>query len=276
MNLLKAYFKKLFKIMNKDEMKILPGHLAYFLVLSIIPTVTLIGVICNLVGLSTNDIISFLEEIVPKGVSDLIEPFIESSIKGSTIIYFIIGFILVSNGAFAIILASNSLYKVEDANYLLGRIKALFLTILLVFLFVFILTVLAFGNMILKFILSLKLFSDVSDTFYHIFVYLKWPVAFLIIYIILKLIYTIAPDKKIKSKTVTKGSIFTTVSWLFITAIYSYYANNIARYDLFYGNLSNIIILMMWIYMVAYIFAIGIAINVNRYNYLEENSTNKK
>ena len=275
MNLVKAYFKKLFRIMNKDEMKILPGHLAYFLVLSIIPTVTLIGVICSLVGVSTNDIISFLEEIVPNGVSKLIEPFIESSIKGSTIIYFIIGFLLVSNGAFAIILASNSLYKVDDANYLVGRIKALFLTILLVFLFVFILTVLAFGNMILKFILSLKLFSNVSTTFYHIFVYLKWPVAFLIIYIILKLIYTIAPDKKIKSKTVTKGSIFTTIGWLFITAIYSYYANNIARYDLFYGNLSNIIILMMWIYMVAYIFAIGIAINVNRYNYLEEKKSNK-
>ena len=275
MNLVKAYLKKLFKIMNKDEMKILPGHLAYFLVLSIIPTVTLIGVICSLVGVSANDIVSFLEKIVPKGVSDLIEPFIESSIKGSTIIYFIIGFILVSNGAFAIILASNSLYKVENANYLAGRIKALFLTILLVFLFIFILIVLAFGNMILKFILSLKFFSDVSDTFYHVFVYLKWPVAFLIIYIILKLIYTIAPDKRIKSQTVTKGAIFTTISWLFITAIYSYYANNIARYDLFYGNLSNIIILMMWIYMVAYIFAIGIAINVNRYNYLEENSINK-
>ena len=131
------------------------------------------------------------------------------------------------------------------------------------FSFIFILIVLAFGNKIVSFILSLEMFSDISSNVYHIFVYLKWPIAFFMIYIIIKLIYTLAPDKSVKSKTVTKGAIFTTIGWLGVTAIYSYYANNVARYDLFYGNLSNIVILMMWIYVISYIFVIGIAINVN-------------
>lgn len=276
MDTIKRYLKKLFKLINKEEMKILPGHLSFFLILSLIPTITLIAIICHIFSISTMDILNFVSTIVPEAVIDLISPFVDSSGSSGMLLYFIIGFILVSNGAYAIILTSNTLYEIKDTNYLKGRIKALFLTILLMFLFVFILIVLAFGNMILGFILDFKIFSNVSILIYNLFIYLKWPIAFLIIYILLKLIYTIAPDKKIKSESVTRGSIFTTIGWITITALYSYYANNIANYDMFYGSLSNIIILMMWIYIIAYIFVIGIAINVSSYNNMVETTSDKK
>jgi membrane protein len=271
MKLLKEYILKILSLIKKEEVKILPGHLAFFLIISIIPAITIIGGICSLFSISINDISNIFAEIIPKGVFEILDPFIKSSSAGIILTYFIIGFLLASNGAYAIIITCDSLYEIKNASYLEGRIKALFLTIILMFLFIFILVVLAFGNIIISFILKLKIFSQISNIIYHLFAYLKWPIAFFIIFILLKLIYTIAPDKKIKSKYVTRGSLFTTICWLFVTAIYSYYANNIARYDMFYGNLSNIIILMMWIYLIAYIFVVGIAINVNEYN-LEENT----
>ena len=276
MKIIKENLNKLFKLINKEEMKILPGHLSFFLILSLIPTITLVAITCNIFGISGMDILKFMSNIVPKAVIDLIKPFVESSSSNVFILYFIIGFILVSNGAYAITLTSNTLYGIKNSNYLKGRIKALFLTILLMFLFIFILLVLAFGNMILKFILSFEIFNNVSNLIYNLFIYLKWPIAFIIIYIILKFIYVVAPDKKVKSKSVTKGAIFTTMCWIIVTAIYSYYANNIANYDRFYGNLSNIIVLMMWIYIISYILVIGIAINVNIYNNMVENTSDKK
>ena len=81
------------------------------------------------------------------------------------------------------------------------------------------------------------------------------------IYVNLKLLYTIAPDKKIPSKSTTYGSIFTTIIWTIATAIFSYYLKYFANYNLIYGNLSSIIILMMWIYIISYVFVMGIAIN---------------
>lgn len=276
MDIIKRYMKKLIKIINKEEMKVLPGHLSFFMVLSIIPAITIIGLICNLLNFSNPDIIGFFDDVAPVGVMEVIKPFIASSGSKIAVIYLIIGFIIVSNGAFAIIQTSNALYQIEDRNYLKERIKSLFLTILLMFLFVFIIIVIAFGNKIVRYILGLELFSNIPSNVYHLFVYTKWPIAFFIMYIILKLMYTLAPDRGIKSRSVTKGSIFTTIGWLGITAIYSYYANNIARYDLFYGNLSNIVILMVWIYCIAYIFVIGIAINVNNYSYMEESGMNKE
>lgn len=276
MEIIKRYMRKLIKIINKEEMKVLPGHLSFFMVLSIIPAITIIGLICNILNFSNLDIVSFFEDVAPVGVMEVVRPFIASSGSRIALIYLIIGFILVSNGAFAIIQTSNTLYQVDDSSYLKERIKSLFLTILLMFLFVFIIIVIAFGNKIVSYILGLEIFSNIPSSVYHLFVYTKWPIAFIIIYIILKLMYTLAPDRSIKSRSVTKGSIFTTIGWLGITAIYSYYANNIARYDLFYGNLSNIVILMIWIYCIAYIFVIGIAINVNNYSYMVESGMNSE
>jgi len=81
----------------------------------------------------------------------------------------------------------------------------------------------------------------------------------------IKLIYILAPDWKIYSRHTTKGALFTTVGWIITTAIYSYYAIHFANYDFFYGGLSSIVVLMVWVYALSYILVIGIAINVNEY-----------
>ena len=81
----------------------------------------------------------------------------------------------------------------------------------------------------------------------------------------------LAPDHRVPSKYVNKGAIFTTIGWVILTAIFSYYANNIANYDLLYGSLSSLVVMMIWIYVMAYILVIGIAINTNIYKVEKEN-----
>ena len=61
----------------------------------------------------------------------------------------------------------------------------------------------------------------------------------------------------------TKGAIFTTISWLLVTVLFSYYINNIARFDLIYGNLANLVILLFWFYILAFVFVIGLYLNKN-------------
>ena len=71
----------------------------------------------------------------------------------------------------------------------------------------------------------------------------------------------IAPDQRIESKYVNRGSLFTAISWMAVTLCYSYYINHIASYDAVYGNLANIVILLFWFYILAYIFVIGLFLN---------------
>lgn len=277
MKQVKEYFHKLTQIIRREELRILPGNLAFFLVLSIVPIITLVGLICSLFSISLVDITNLLSELIPEQVEDMLTPFVSGTVNtGNLTWYFILGFLLASNGAHSIIVASNTLYHIKNQSYLKRRVKALFLTIILMFLFLFILIFLAFGNVILKFILGLKIFISIAGKIYSIFLLLKWPIATIMIFIMIKLLYTMAPDQRISSKYVNKGAAFTTIGWLLVTAIYSYYANNVANYNLFYGGLSGLVILMMWIYIIAYIFVIGIAINTNDYHYLEDTTVNKK
>lgn len=271
MDRIKKILYNLLNIIKRDEMKILPGHLAFFLVLSVVPIITLFGALASLFSISLDSIIGLMEKSIPKEVTEILLPFITG--KGVDInigISMFMVFIIASNGAHSIIVASNTLYKLENSSYLKRRIKAFFMTILLVLLFIFIVVVLAFGNYILAAILNLGIFKNISDNLYNIFVFVKWPVAYILILIVLKIVFTVAPDKRIPSRFVNKGVQFTTLGWILATAIYSYYVNHFANYDIFYGGLSNIIILMMWIYLLAYILVLGIAINTNIYNLTEE------
>lgn len=277
MERIKIYIKKLLEIVTKQEMRILPGNLAFFLVLSIMPIITLFGIICSTLSVSIVDVTDMLNDFLPKGIVSLLEPFFTASADTPhLIVLLIIGFIVASNGAHAIILASNELYKTEGRSYFSRRVKAFFLTIILLLMFVFALVVLAFGNIIVKFVLNLEIFKYISFDFYSIFILLKWPTAFVIIFYLVKAMYTLAPDKKVGSKYVNKGAMFTTIVWLIVTAIYSFYATNIANYDRFYGGLSNIAMLMIWIYLISYVFVLGIAINTSYYGLDDEKDSIKK
>ncbi len=282
MGRIKRIIKEIFKVLGRDEIQVLPAHLAFFLVLSVVPIIALIGVIASFFSVSLDLFIDLIRDALPVEISDIIITYISG--KGLDLqvgLSMIIVFIIASNGAHSIIITSNALYHIPNSSYISRRIKAFFMTILMVFLFLFIIIVLAFGNHILNAIMSFESLKDLNYL-YDIFVLLKWPLSYFLILFSLKILFTVAPDAKIPSKYMNAGVRFTTLGWVLVTAIYSFYVNHFANYDIFYGGLSNIIILMMWIYMLAYILVIGIAINTNRYNEAiinekeENNSENNK
>ncbi len=269
------YLNDLKQIIKRPEMKVLPGNLAFFFFLSVIPIITLIGYLATVLSVGTDSTSFLLMELLPRSIADVLEPFLNKvGMDANIIIFMISGFVLASNGPNSIIVISNTLYDIPHSNYLVRRIKAFFLTILMVILILFMIIALAFGDSIMKFILSLEFLRHISKTVYTIYSLLKWPLGLFLVFFVIKFLYTVAPDRKIPSKYVNKGAIFTTIGWSLITAFYSYYVTNFTNYDLFYGSLSNIIVLLMWGYFLAYILVLGIAINTSP-AVLEEISLNK-
>jgi len=274
MNRIRRYLKRLSNIIKRPEVRILPGQIAFFIVLSVVPLIAMIGLLCSWLHVSLGGIINVILETIPEAVIDILKPaFTDPGFTAGFSI--VVGFVLASNGTHSIIVASNMLFKIENKNYLARRIKAFFMLIILVLLFFFIVVVLGFGNVILKAVLSLEFLSHISEYIYMLFISLKWPTAIILIFVMVKLLYTMALDKNIPSRYMNKGALFTTTCCLLVTAVYSYYASNLANYTKFYGNLANIVILMMWVYIIVYVFVIGIAINSDIYN-VEKITTDKK
>lgn len=268
MKKIKGMFSNFAKIFKQPMIRILPGQIAFFLVLSIFPILILVGVIASFFSISMDTVIELIAKGFPNEVAELITPLITGKEFDSNIgILMVAGFFIASNGAHSIVLASNALYGFPHSDIVRRRVKSIFIIMLLIILFIFTLIVLAFGDKIMEFIISLISSESLANSLYKFFILLRWPIAIFIIFFNIKLIYTLAPDWKILSKYTTKGAMFTTVGWVLATAIYSYYAIHFSNYDLFYGSLSNIVALMIWIYALSYILVVGIAINVNEYKY---------
>ncbi len=259
---LKEFLANVLSVIHRPEMVVLPGQLAFFFVLSVVPIVTLITYGASFLHLPVDFIADFLSKAFGNDVADLIVPIVTlPNVNFSFFLTLFIGFCVASNGARSIIVTSNTIYGIPDTNFLKRRVKAIVMTIIIVILFIFILLIPVFGKNIIEMVQYVNMDPSITKTMVFAFNLLKGPITWLIIFCFIKILYTMAPDRKIPSSNVNYGSVFTTVMWICVTALYSYYINNFANYALFYGALANIVMLMLWIYFLATVFVIGLALN---------------
>jgi membrane protein len=123
----------------------------------------------------------------------------------------------------------------------------------------------AFGNNLLTFLYDMMFDTSIPIFLYNIFLVIKWTIGLMVVFVMIKLLFTMAPDASIPSKNMNKGALFTTVAWIIATSVYSVYANNFANYNVFYSSLASIVVLMIWVYILSYALVIGIAINSDDY-----------
>lgn len=261
---IKKFFKNVVEILKKPEIAILPGQLAFFFVLAIVPTLTLFSYGAALLNLSTDSIYNFLSSAFSDDIASLLLSSSASmmTISGFNLLLVIIpAYYISSTGAVSIINTSNTIYGIKNRGIIRRRLKSFVMIFLLLFLFLFMLLVPIFGYQIVNVIRSVNMLPNFTRELITVIKTLKGPVTWLIVFIIIKVIYTIAPDKKIRSRSVNYGAFFTTSLWVLVTWIYSFYINNYANFKAFYGSLANIVILMLWFYILALIFTIGMALN---------------
>lgn len=257
-----SIYKNFIKILKKPEMKILPGHLAFYLLMSLIPIVALASLIASFF-IKSFDLLEVLSIHLPLGVSDLLESVI-SSAQGydNFILLFLLYIFLASNGTAAITTASNALYDVRSRNFWKSKIKSIIMALILIFLILILFIIPIFGEILVTYFIKFLTIAQ-QELITEIFPVAKWLLSFFIMFVLIKIIYKMAPDKKISFRTTTIGSLFTSISWLIATEAFVFYVTKIAKYDLLYGNFAHILVLLLWIYILAYLFVIGMALNRN-------------
>ena len=264
-------FKKIVEIMRKPVMSVLPGHLSFFLLLSSIPIILIFGVIASAFSLSFDSIAEFITLSLPASTSKLIIPlFSGKALDISVVLLVLSALYLASRATKAIIMAANNIYEVSS-NPMQEIIRSIIITVLLILLFIFIIIILILGGKILEIIDKIPEISFISKNILKSIDLIRWPIALFVIFFTIKLIYTMTPNKKISSKSVNKGATFTTIAWILITFIYSFYVTHYDSYNDYYGSASNLVVLMLWVYLISQIFVIGMIINS-----IEEKEEEKK
>ena len=258
----REFVRKAIAIIKRPDMRILPGQLAFFLVLSMIPLLALVGTIGSKLGLSMTSFRNALESTVPDAVINTLFPAdATTGLNFNVTVFFIAAFLLASNGAYSVITTSNRIYQVEDNSEIRRRSKAVLLTFILVSLLFFLILVPAFGDSLIS-LAEINLHNEKLASFIRNIYHLgKYPLSLFLLYFNIKLIYILAPDKEVTSNEVRAGAMFTTIFWLLSSKIYAFYLEYFSHYDIFYGSMSNILVLLFWVYILAYIFTLGMSFN---------------
>lgn len=258
----REFVRKAIAIIKRPDMRILPGQLAFFLVLSMLPLLALVGTIGSKLGLSMTSFRNALESTVPDAVINTLFPAdATTGLNFNVTVFFIAAFLLASNGAYSVITTSNRIYQVEDNSEIRRRSKAVLLTFILVSLLFFLILVPAFGDSLIS-LAEINLHNEKLASFIRNIYHLgKYPLSLFLLYFNIKLIYILAPDKEVTSKEVRAGAMFTTIFWLLSSKIYAFYVEYFSHYDIFYGSMSNILVLLFWVYILAYIFTLGMSFN---------------
>ena len=259
-------------LMNTPLMSILPGQISFFVILSAIPLSSIFVMIISKLSFNYMLVTNFIYHYLPGSIANVIIMILEQQKAGAfDIIFIITAFYLASKSTHSIIVASTEIYNGKQEDFVRTRIKAIIMLIILMLLITSLIGILMVGSKLIGYLGDQEYIYEITRTIYNL---LKWPFVFFVIFFVIKIIYTIAPNVSIPSSSVNKGALLTTVVWVFSTYIYAFYVTNIANYNKFYGNLSNLIILIIWIYFLSYIFVFGMTFN--EYRLCKEKKENQK
>ena len=116
---LKIFFKNFKSALFRPEMLVL--QLAFFFILSIVPTITLIGYGAGLLNLSTDVIYNFISKAFSSNVAKVLIVHPSKTLGAGYIITMLLGYYFASNGAASLIVTSNSIYGLENQSFIKRR-----------------------------------------------------------------------------------------------------------------------------------------------------------
>jgi membrane protein len=90
----------------------------------------------------------------------------------------------------------------------------------------------------------------------------RWPILLALVTIGLALLYRYAPSRRGPQwRWVSWGAATATVLWLVGSALFSLYVAKFAGYDKSYGALGGVVVLLMWLYVSAFVVISGAELN---------------
>lgn len=91
---------------------------------------------------------------------------------------------------------------------------------------------------------------------------LRWLGLVLAMMSALQVLYRVAPDRETQALRWTSvGAVTATVVWLAVSAGFSLYVDNFSSYDRTYGGLAGVVVLLLWLWLSAYLVLFGAEVN---------------
>ena len=258
------YIRNIYRKLNFSEINSKAAEMSFYLLLSIFPfLIFTISIIVYIPTFHLNKSILMIKSIIPESAFNILLSIINSAIDNKSLSFLILSFIFTLctslRGIRSLIKWMNKSYSVKETrSFIKVFIISFIFTVSILVLILISVILLVFGELIGYFIFNL---IGLNGIFIYVWNILRYIVAVSTLIIIIVNLYKYMPNKKIKTKDVIPGSIIATLVWLIVSFFYSYYTNNYSNYEVIYGSIAEIIVLITWLYLSSWSILIGLEVN---------------
>jgi len=234
---------------------------AFFMFLSFIPVIMLIGSILPFTNLSftslSNEFSDFIPVYVTRFIDDIILEYHDTSIALVSATAIVLVWVS-GKGFWALMNGLNAAYRVDERrNFLKLRLWGSFYTLLFIVLIIATLITLVYGRVIANVIIG---FLPGFNPLFDFLLKLRYIYGLAFFTLIFMFVYTIIPNVKLRLFAQTPGALFSAAGWMIIAYLFSVYIDQFGGFSI-YGSLTTIVIMLIWLYYNMYIIIIGAIIN---------------
>lgn len=276
---MKAFIRKAYRIivgfsekLDSDHIGAYSAQAAFYIIISAFPSAMLLLNLIKLTPVTEEFLTTALGKIVPETIFPLVK-YIISEIYEKTSGTFISITVIVtlwsaSTGIMSIVKGLDNIYDTNKRkNYIILRLASGLYTIIFIVGMVLSLTMLVFGNSLLKFFKKqIPLLYDLVEWIISVRL-LYVPIILTILFVAL---YQLISNKDYNALSHIPGAVFSAFGWVVFSFFYSIYIDNFSGRSYTYGSLTTIVLLMLWIYFCMYILFIGAEINVYFAKYIKK------
>jgi membrane protein len=203
-----------------------------------------------------------IHNVFPAKMENDVRGYIEANIipnmKGISNLTIVLALVFATNGTFSLINGFN-----ENTDEKMTDVKEFILSFFITIGFITIVFLSLFGVYYSEVVL--KLFTPVYDVSWlvnnlsKIIGFVSFPIFY---FILLTLFYWLGTVRIARFRQAIPGAILTTVLFVVTTYGFAIYVKNIARYNVLYGSIGSMILLMVWVNVNVYLLLFGNELNM--------------
>jgi len=237
---------------------------------TIIPFIPIENFQTTLLGL----IHDFIPNTAYETVKETVEDIVTRPRGGLLSIGFILTLYFSTNGINSLMEAFNNTYHtIETRTVFRQRLISTLLVFILSVLLIISIGLMTLGPILLSVIIPEKI---LESTFYSILIwFLTWIVTIATLFFAISFIYYLAPARRRDFRFISAGSSLATFLVILTTLGFNFYVDNFAKYNILYGSIGTLMIVLLWIYFNAISLLIGFELNASIYNAKKEEENQK-
>lgn len=255
---------RLWNEMNADDVWGRAAQLSYYFLLALFPLLLFLTALLGLfVGQGSElreNLLNYLGSVIPGDAARLVHNTVAKISDGSSGGKLSFGILAAlwaaSNGMGAMCDSLNAAYGIKESrSFIKSRLIAIALTVALSVLIISALVLVLYGHNIAEYVAARLSLSNAFEIAWKI---LQWPIVLIFVLFAFALLYYFAPNTKDQRwYWVMPGAVLGVLLWILVSLGFSLYLDRFSSYNVTYGSLGAVIVLMLWFYLTGLAILIG-------------------